>query len=416
MLASAFLSARLPRTARAFPRAGLALVAAVALLIGGGSVGSAQPPAAEAEPAAGPQVPPLPDGTPEELLQFARGLRNPTEKPGSREAMMNYFREVSRVSVEAADRVLAAVPADGELAVEAARLKLDSLMMLGRLGDEQAETALTGFAEQLAKSPSPDLAREARQILLVNRARKVMATMASGAPGAAAGAGELIGEVVAALAANPDDGQTAQMAVQIASAFEHMPGGEAAAKQAYTALGPVLAKSSDERIRRMGESFAGNLRRLELPGNSIEITGTLLDGTPFDQKTLTGQVVLVDFWATWCGPCIAEIPNVLAEYEKYHDKGFEVVGVSLDTDREALEKFVEEKKIPWPILFEQNEGDGWQHPMATRYGISGIPTVILVGRDGKVVSLDVRGEKLGAALEKLLGPAAAGGSAGQDAG
>jgi hypothetical protein len=70
MLASAFLSARLPRTARAFLRAGLALVAAVALLIGGGSVGLAQPAAAEAEPAAGPQVPPLPDGTPEELLQL----------------------------------------------------------------------------------------------------------------------------------------------------------------------------------------------------------------------------------------------------------------------------------------------------------------------------------------------------------
>jgi thiol-disulfide isomerase/thioredoxin len=112
--------------------------------------------------------------------------------------------------------------------------------------------------------------------------------------------------------------------------------------------------------------------------------------------------VLVDFWATWCGPCIAEIPNVLEQYEKYHDKGFEVVGVSLDQDREALEKFVAEQKIPWPILFEKPEGEGWQHPLATFYGITGIPTVVLIGRDGKVITLDARGEKLGDRLDELF--------------
>jgi len=127
-----------------------------------------------------------------------------------------------------------------------------------------------------------------------------------------------------------------------------------------------------------------------------------LNGQPFDQKTLAGKVVLVDFWATWCGPCVAEIPNVLEQYEKYHAKGFEVVGISLDQDRQALEKFVTDQKVPWPILFEESEGDGWQHPLATYYGISGIPTVILIGRDGNVITLDVRGEKLGERLAELF--------------
>ena len=112
--------------------------------------------------------------------------------------------------------------------------------------------------------------------------------------------------------------------------------------------------------------------------------------------------MLVDFWATWCGPCIAEMPNVLAAYEKYHDKGFEVVGVSLDTDRDALETFLKEKEIPWTILYEEPQGQGWQHPLASYYGITGIPTVILVGRNGKVVTMDVRGEKLGEELGKLF--------------
>jgi len=83
-------------------------------------------------------------------------------------------------------------------------------------------------------------------------------------------------------------------------------------------------------------------------------------------------------------------------------RGFEVVGISLDQERDALEKFVTERKIPWPILFEPSEGSGWQHPLATYYGISGIPTVILIGRDGNVVSLNARGERLGELLDELF--------------
>ena len=76
--------------------------------------------------------------------------------------------------------------------------------------------------------------------------------------------------------------------------------------------------------------------------------------------------------------------------------------MSLDEDREALEKFVTEQKIPWPILYEKPEGDGWSHPLAKFYGISGIPTVVLIGRDGNVITLDARGEKLGERLAELF--------------
>jgi thiol-disulfide isomerase/thioredoxin len=190
--------------------------------------------------------------------------------------------------------------------------------------------------------------------------------------------------------------------MQLAGAFENLPGGEEFAAAAYNAFGPIFAKSKNEQIRSMAESFAGTLRRLSLPGHPMEIKGTLLSGKPFEQSSLAGKVVLIDFWATWCGPCVAEIPNVLEQYEKYHDKGFEVVGISLDEDREALEKFVGEQKIPWPILYEKPEGEGWRHPLSTYYGISGIPTVILIGRDGNVITLNARGEKLGEQLDKLF--------------
>jgi len=115
---------------------------------------------------------------------------------------------------------------------------------------------------------------------------------------------------------------------------------------------------------------------------------------------LKGTVVVLEFWATWCGPCVQEIPNMKKNYELYHDKGFEIVGLSCDHKLEDLEKFVKERKIPWAIVF----GDGKPSPTVSYYGIMGIPTMILVGKDGKVLSLNARGEELNKELEKLLGP------------
>jgi len=353
-------------------------------------------PAAEQPGRGMPKVPPLPEGTPEELLQFVDSLKQANVQPSSRQEMMAYMRDVATVSRQAADKILAQVKPADKLHDRAAKVKLESLMMLGRLGDEKAAEDMAAYAASLVNSPSRELAKEARTLVLVSDAQKVLST------GDVKGAQGLVERVTALLAADPNDMQTAGLAMQLAGAFEHMPGGGEVAAAAYKAFGAAFASSSNEQIRSMGESFAGTLRRLSLPGHPMEITGTLLNGKAFDQKTLAGKVVLVDFWATWCGPCVAEIPNVLEQYAKYHDKGFEVVGISLDQDRDALEKFVSEQKIPWPILFEKPQGEGWQHPLATFYGISGIPTVVLIGRDGNVITLDARGEKLGERLDELF--------------
>ena len=342
---------------------------AAGLLVGSATLLMARQPGAVADaPGAAqamPKVPPLPEGTPEEMMQ-------------------------------AADKILAQVKPADPLHDPAAKMKLESLMMLGRFGDEKAAADMATYAATLTNSPSKDLANEARRLVLVSEAQQILSS------GDAKAAEGLVAKTAAMLAADPDDVQSAGLAMQLAGAFEHMPGGEAVAAAAYRSFGPAMAKSSNEQIQKMGEGFAGTLRRLSLPGHPMEINGTLLNGKPFDQKTLAGKVVLVDFWATWCGPCVAEIPNVLEQYEKYHKDGFEVVGVSLDQEREALEKFVTDQKLPWPILFEEPKGDGWQHPLATFYGISGIPTVVLIGRDGNVITLDARGENLGERLDAIF--------------
>jgi peroxiredoxin len=98
------------------------------------------------------------------------------------------------------------------------------------------------------------------------------------------------------------------------------------------------------------------------------------------------------------------LPNVKETYDKFHDRGFEVVGISLDEQVDALTKFIDEKQIPWPILFDGGEEtSGWNHPLAKKYGVTAIPMAVLINREGKVVTLSARGEKLGELVAELLG-------------
>jgi thiol-disulfide isomerase/thioredoxin len=125
-----------------------------------------------------------------------------------------------------------------------------------------------------------------------------------------------------------------------------------------------------------------------------------LAGNPLSISGLKGKVVLVDFWATWCGPCVAELPNVIAAYGKYHDKGFEIVGISLDRSEDALKKFIAERKMTWPQYFD---GKAWDSKLGRQYGITSIPATYLLDREGRIVARDLRGPALENELAMLLG-------------
>ena len=111
----------------------------------------------------------------------------------------------------------------------------------------------------------------------------------------------------------------------------------------------------------------------------INLAFTALDGRPVNLSEMTGKVVLIDFWATWCGPCRAEMPHVKQIYTELHAQGFEIIGISFDEDAAALKKYVATNELPWPQFFD---GGGWQNAINKQFGIRAIPTMYLVDKNG----------------------------------
>ena len=309
--------------------------------------------------------------------------------------------QTQQTIIKTADKLVAS-SGPAKLKRMATQLKIEALGKLAALGDDKALKQLSNLAQQLLKDNSPDakpLRIAAYHTLAQARAQRL-------GKGEIGQASQLLNELLTAAAAQPENADMFRLIMAVIQHVESNEETQNLALDGYRRLALIAARSQNEKVSGIAKRLEGIIRRLDLVGKPMKIEGTLLSGEPFDPSTLKGKVVLVDFWATWCAPCIAELPNVLRNYKKYHDKGFEVVGISFDDDPDEVKKFVEERHIPWPILMGEDEKTrGWQHPLADYYGIVGIPTAILIGRDGKVVALEARGEQLGKWLEKLWGPA-----------
>ncbi len=329
-----------------------------------------------------------PDGlSPDELHDYvARMLK----RPDTVRARPAFVAAV----VAATNRILAAEVDDSQRC-QAIVAQLAVLHFAACSGDTAADNRLEELAPQYEQDACPDVARAARQYVL---------------------------EYTALNAESDDEETIKQFLTDSEQLLSESTPGPQHARLLTLVLKATRLVEDETLVRTLSSSMADHLQgcnelevvRLrkaltkvaesetkepaeDLVGKPLEIEGTTLDGLDFDWSTYQGRVVLVDFWATWCGPCVREVPNIQTQYEEFHAQGFEVVGISLDRDREALEKFLTEHQIPWVTLFE---GEDTPNPVAIRYGVHAIPMPILVGRDGLVISTTARGEELGRLLSE----------------
>ena len=339
----------------------------------------------------------VPDGDVAELLEFIQKTEQSRPRLRTRDEFNQHIKTSRAAIIKAADIVLGGSPKDSE-AVTAVKAKFAALEMLARVGDPHAADKTKEFATSLK-----DDSRAGIQELVAFELLKVrVADIAS--LKLKQDKTTLLEDVAAQLKQAGVDRENFAVAMNAARAFER--GGDTdLAIAAYKQFAELIKTAKDDRLHQYSAKMEGSARRLGLPGKPIEIFGRTVDGDPFEIEQHKGKVVLVDFWATWCGPCIVELPNVKKQYEKYHKHGFEVVGVSLDSNKGRLDAFIAQRDIPWTNLFsEEPDKTGWEHPMATRYGIMAIPATILVDRKGNVISLSARGKQLGKLLEEAIGP------------
>jgi thiol-disulfide isomerase/thioredoxin len=175
---------------------------------------------------------------------------------------------------------------------------------------------------------------------------------------------------------------------------------------ALSADNTALAKKTFERLvsdfpeSREAKSATGQIKQIDRIGKPMDLSFTdAIKGSEVSIAALKGKVVVIDFWATWCGPCVAEMPKMKKLYSDFHDKGVEFIGVSLDQPKEEggldkLKEYVEKNEIKWPQYYQ---GKGWKGDFSTSWGINSIPRLFVVDANGNLANINARGK-----LEELL--------------
>jgi len=324
--------------------------------------------------------------SPQELRIFIEHLQDAPaslhERPGFADGM-----------AEAADRILAGKP-DASTRRFALLAKFEAVHQAAVNDEKDGDKKLAAMAKEFRDDKDAAVAKQAKFYLLEQRVLAADDLKPEELP-------KLLAEVKTALTDESLDNQHLRIASATVRMINRLADDDLALRS-YKEFGEMFSKSDDSELSAYGRRIAGSTPPVSLVGKPMPIEGTTLEGTKFNIEQYRGRVVLVDFWATWCGPCRAKLPGLMKLHEQFHGKGFEIVGVDLDKELDDLGKFLDDTKLPWINVIGEKDGDEMKFPLAEKYDISGIPATFLVGRDGRVIAHDLSDEDLAKKLEELL--------------
>lgn len=338
------------------------------------------------------------------LLTFMKQLAQPGHDFESREDAERYSRKAAAAIATTADRVVNG-PADDRQKIKAIEFKLRSLKLLDGLDDANARSAADAYLAKVRNDENPALAIAGLRLHLTERLAQWRMLPESEKSATL----DELREVVSRDAPNNDPVLIEKL--RLLTFVADVLGDTPDRQRILDLIEPLMprfealraeADPGSAELKKLA-ALEGVVRRLNLPGQPIEVEGTLLSGETLHWESYRGKVVLIDYWATWCGLCNAELPNVRRLHRKYADQGFEVLGVCLNDEKQPVVRFLEKQNLRWPMLFgHRKESRGWNHPMVGKYGIFDLPRAILVDRQGRVVHTNARGEKLEVALRQLF--------------
>jgi len=311
-----------------------------------------------------------------------------TKEPTEDEIAAHYAKQAVRAT-EAADMAKAFYqdyPKD-ERAQQARLFEYQLLGAVMQLGDDSVAARVREVETQLINDKS--IPEEERVALMLMAARNIVQNATKETLKDALG--ESSQAILKIMDQFPDNPGPVQLLLQIADIQMNVGDDVKAAKLFQRIIdGPY----PDE----LKQAARAKMATFDQLGKPPEIAFTSVDGREINIADLKGQVVLIDFWATWCGPCMAGLPELLETYEKFHPQGFEILGINMDQDVKSLEKTVKENDMKWPQSFA-SENDN--NRIAIKYQIAAIPTLWLVGKDGNLRYLNARADLAGK-IEKLL--------------